>query len=62
MHLLKKLLWKNQLVCSMDPWHRASNGFFFLFTARKSASENELTEADQNLKRTTRAKSVKKIK
>ncbi|KAK7574126.1 hypothetical protein V9T40_011317 [Parthenolecanium corni] len=29
---------------------------------RKSASENELTEADQNLKRTTRAKSVKKIK
>lgn len=34
----------------------------FHFTARKSASDNELTEADQNLRRTTPARSAKKVR
>lgn len=34
----------------------------FQISDRKSADESELTEADQNLKRTIRARKMKKVK
>lgn len=43
-------------------WSFNSVQIIFLFTDRKSADESELTEADQNLKRTIRARKTKKVK